>query len=331
MADPLDLVLEELQNEPLPTSTRDRTAQESHEDDIEVTYADEDGQAAPSERQEREKPRETREIEPQEGIEELRARLQASDTARRQAEERANTAEQARAQATGATQDANVQFLTTALEGVKQTLGVLQVNLAEAYATQDFNQAAQIQTEISRTTQRETLIENGLEQLKSAPREQPRAPPPPVDEVEAVAGRLTPNAAAWIRAHPNYVTDPRLNQRLMSAHHAAMADGLPADSPEYIAYVERTLGVAGQSSPRPGFIEERTPVAETRHAAPPAAPVSRGANGSANPTRVTLTREQQEVAHNNFPEEMKADPSGRKAEQAYARNMLILRREGRMH
>ncbi|HEY1879549.1 MAG TPA: hypothetical protein VGG68_06430, partial [Caulobacteraceae bacterium] len=279
MADPIDLALDELENEPLPTSTRDRTAQESHEDDIEVTYADEDGQAATSEPQEREKPPENREIEPQEGIEELRARLQASDSARRQAEERANQAEHARAQATGATQDANVQFLTTALEGVKQTLGVLQANLAEAYATQDFNQAAQIQTEISRTTQRETLIENGLEQLKTAPREQPRAPPPPEDQVEAIAGRLTPNAAAWVRAHPNYITDTRLNERLVSAHHVAIAAGLVADSPDYITHVERTLGLAGQSSPRPGFTEERNSVPETRRTAPSAAPVSRGANG----------------------------------------------------
>ena len=36
------------------------------------------------------------------------------------------------------------------------------------------------------------------------------------------------------------------------------------------------------------------------------------------------------MARETFPDEMLEDPTGRKAEQAYARNMLILQREGRM-
>jgi len=319
--DSIDLALEELENEPLPTQTRDRSRQE---DEIQVDYAEDGDESAPAGRETDGNAPETREIEPQEGIDELRARLQASDAARRQAEDRANTAEQARAQATGATQDANVQMLSTALDSVRQQLGALEANLAEAYSVQDFATAAKIQTELAKTAQRESIIENGLEQLKAAPREQPRAPPAPLDEVEAVARTLTPNAAAWVRAHPTYVTDQRLNNKLVAAHWNAMGDGLVADSPEYIAYVEDKLGISRSAT-------ERTPVPETRRAAPPAAPPSRGANGGANPARVTLTREQRESAHENFPDEMAQDPTGRKAEQAYARNMLILRREGRMN
>jgi hypothetical protein len=330
MADPTDsveLALADLENEPLPTHTREH---KPPEDDIEVAYAEDHGddrQEAPPAAQ---KPEE-REIPAEEGIAELRARLQSSEAARRQSEERANQAEQARVEAYGAKQDSDVQFLATALDGVKQSMGVLEANLAEAYAVQDFAQAAKIQTEIARAAQRESAIETGLEQLKTMPREQPRLAPRENDQVEQVASQLTPNAAAWIRAHPDYITDPNKNQRLMSAHYAAMADGLPADSPDYIRYVEdRVLQRApARREPEPQF-ERREPVADTRRSAPPAAPVSRGNGGANSSTRVTLSREERETAHENFPDEMQADPTGRKAEQAYARNMLILQREGRL-
>ena len=331
MADPTDgveLALEELEHEPLPTHTREHKP--PPEDEVEIDYA-EDGQPRQQEpppvSQKSDSP--PQEIPADEGIAALRARLEGESTARRQAEERAALAEQARAQAFGATQEANVQFLEQALGGVKQSMAVLEANLAEAYAVQDFAQAAKIQTEIARSAQRESAIETGLEQLKAMPKEQPRAAPPPqdADPVEQIARQLTPNAAAWIRSHPDYVTDQRKNARLMSAHYAAMDEGLQADSLDYIRFVEdRVLGVR-QPPPQP---ERREPVAETtRRSAPPPAPVSRG-NGASTPTRVTLTAEQRQTAHDNFPDEMREDPTGRKAEQAYARNMLILQREGRM-
>ena len=325
--DSVELALADLANEPLPTHTRDHPPPE---DDVQVDYADGDDEHPENRAETPEKPGtepENREIPAQEGIDELRARLQASDTARRQAEERANQAEQARVAAAGQTQDANVQFLTTALDGVRQNMAVLEANLAEAYAVQDFAQMAKINTEIAKAAQRESLIENGLEQAKTAPREQPRRfESAENDQVEAVAQQLTPNAAAWVRAHPEYIRDPAKNADLMSAHYAAMAKGLQGDSPEYIRFVEgRVLGERDQT------IERRETVAETRRSAPPAAPVSRGNGSASNPTRVTLTREQRETAHDNFPDEMREDPTGRKAEQAYARNMLILQREKRMN
>ena len=336
MADPTDgveLALEELEHEPLPTHTREHAP--PPEDEIEVDYA-EDGQPRQQEEprpsQKSDSPTPEREVPAAEGIAELRARLAGEETARRQAEERAAQAERDRAQAFGATQDANVQFLTTALDGVKQSMSVLEANLAEAYAVQDFAQAAKIQTEIARTAQRESAIETGLEQLKTMPREQPRQAPPPAaaDPVEQVARQLTPNAAAWVRAHPEFVRDPQKNQRLMSAHYAAMADGLTADSPDYIAYVESK--VLGDGAQPPRTVERREPVAEApRRSAPPPAPVSRGNGSGGSPTRVTLTQEQRQTAHENFPDEMREDPTGRKAEQAYARNMLLLQREGRLH
>jgi len=321
--DNVDLALEELENEPLPTKTRDRTAENAAEDDIEVEYGDEiapqSDKSVPTERQ----PREKRPIDADEGIESLRARLQASDIARRQAEERANLAENARAQAGGAVQDANVSFLTSALDGLRQNIEVMQANLTQAYAEQDFAAAARMQTEIARAAQRESQIEAGLEALKTQPRPQPQAPQQ-VDQVEAVARQLTPNAAAWIRSHPDYITDPSKNANLMSAHYAAMGRGLAGDSPEYIRFVEGHLGL--EEAPR----GERREMAQDRPRAPPAAPVGRANGGVNNPNVVRLTPDEREMARENFPDEMVKDPSGKLAEKAYARNKLLLVREGRM-
>ena len=138
--DSVELALADLENEPLPTHTRDHPP--PAEDEVQIDYADDAAVPPASQKSDDRSP--DREIPAQEGIDELRARLQASDSARQQAEERASQAERARAEATGATQDANVQFLTTALEGTKQSMGVLEANLAEAYAVQDFAQAAKI-------------------------------------------------------------------------------------------------------------------------------------------------------------------------------------------
>lgn len=328
--DPIDLALSELENEPLPTHTRDHPAPE---EEIQVDYEGDEPENRPETTENRAPEVEKREIDADEGIETLRARLQQSDAARRQAEERANAAERARAEAAGSTQDANVSFLTSALDSVRQGLGILQANLSEAYAVQDFAQVAQIQVEISRHAQRESQIEAGLEQLKAMPREQPRQmpqTPSPEQQVEAVAQQLTPNAAAWVRQHPDYITDPQKNARLMSAHYDAMARGMVGDSPEYIRYVEQHVGLGASTNGRDPQVERRDPVPENRRTAPPAAPVSRAGGSQSNPQRVTLTREEREMARETFPDELAQDPTGRKSEQAYARNKLILQREGRM-
>jgi hypothetical protein len=327
----VELALDELENEPLPTHTREHVAAPA--DEVEIDYA-EDGleprqEIAPDHVEREQTP--PREVPPAEGVAELQRRLEGEQIARRQAEERAAFAEQARAQAAGSVQEVQQQFLQGALDSARQTLAVLKANLAEAYSVQDFNQVAEINMEIAKVTLREQQIDVGLEEMKTRPppRPQPAPQPQPLNEVEYAVSQMgdNPNSIAWVRAHPEFITDKQKNASLMSAHYAAQAAGIPGDTAEYIRFVEDR--VLGREQPR--SVERREPVAEQpRRSAPPPAPVSRGSNGASNPTRVVLTREQRQTAHDNFPDEMREDPTGRKAEQAYAKNMLILQREGRM-
>lgn len=69
-------------------------------------------------------------------------------------------------------------------------------------------------------------------------REQPQQRRAPADPVEAVAAGMSPKSAAWIRAHPECITDPKLNDRMMAAHHQAKAEGITLDSDEYFERIE---------------------------------------------------------------------------------------------
>jgi len=60
----------------------------------------------------------------------------------------------------------------------------------------------------------------------------------PADPVEAVAASLSPTSAAWIRAHPECVTDPKMNARMLAAHNLALADDIKPDTPEYFERIE---------------------------------------------------------------------------------------------
>ena len=61
-------------------------------------------------------------------------------------------------------------------------------------------------------------LENGKQSLKETPRSAPR----PLDPVEAFATQLSPRSAAWVRAHPEYATNPKLTQKMIAAHNMAL-------------------------------------------------------------------------------------------------------------
>lgn len=270
------------------------------EDDVEVVEA---------------KPEAKQEVTPEQGVEVLKAQLenekaarQAEANARLQAEREAHTAR-------GQVQDTNVQLVTNAISQVDQATEMLQGQYAEALSAQDYASAAKIQTELATNAARKLQLENGLEAMKA----QKVAPPPQrSDPVEALAAQLSPQSAQWVRQHPEYATDQRLFQRMLAAHNLAVTDGIAPDTDDYFRSIEGTLGMTQrqqqQAQPQPA-------PQPARRAAPAAAPVGRGANGSSqNPNRVTLSREEVEMA-----EMMGMTP------EEYGRNKLALKREGKLN
>ncbi|SRR5581483_5114338 len=296
-------------------------------EDLEITLEDADAasgapadEKAPVEKraeQAVEKP-ETRTVEPDEAISVLKGQLAAAQADGERERNARIAAEQAATRARGDVQDANVQFLTGAVERVKQHQEVLKAQYAQAMADQDYAAAAEAQTQMAEAAANKVALERGLEQLKAQPK------PQAADPVETLARQLSPQSAAWVRSHPQYATDSRLNQRLIAAHNLAVTDNLAVDTPEYFAHVEKTLGLGHSDAPAPKLQDDAAMSDAARPVqdrAPAAAPVSRGASGNGSaPRTVRLTKDEVEIA-----EMMGLTPA------EYAKNKLELQKAGRMN
>ena len=254
------------------------------------------------------------EITPEDGIKELKLSLERERQARIEAERRA---QQQAAQAhlmTREVEDNQRQMLNSALDMVNNERQMLRAQYADAMAQGNYAMVAEITDRMSDLAAKANVIEQGREAMQNQ-QKQPAAQQPTYqgDPVDAFASQLTPRSAAWVREHPEFVRDAKLNRKMIAAHELAVADGIDPDTDEYFDYVEKTLGVNRQ-------VEEEAP--RQRRAAPPTAPVSRSAmdNSGNRPNVIRLTPEQREIAEMNgmTPEE-------------YARNLRDLKREGRLN
>jgi hypothetical protein len=103
----------------------------------------------------------------------------------------------------------------------------------------------------------------------------------PVDQwLAANQGQYSPDEVAWIREHPDYVTDPAFNRAILEAHNEALADGYQRGSPAYFARMNRRAaehggGGAGRGDP-PMLVGDSLDIA-------------RSAYGAAHPDRQTAS------------------------------------------
>lgn len=261
-------------------------------------------------------------LEPEEGLETLRAQLESERTARQAAETRANDQARQVAEAQGNVQDTNLQLVTNAIATVKQSTDMLKGRYAEAMAAQDYTLVADLQAEMSGNAAKLFALEDGLQRMKAMPKPQPVQQI--VDPVEAFASNLVregnANSAAWIRKHPEFITDQRQLNRMTAAANLALANGLQNDSPAFIEAVEKTLGLRNTEPTTEVALSEADAPAGGRRVAPPAAPVSRNGTGNGSaPRTVRLT-----------PAELEAAEDSGLTPEEYARQKVRIERE-RVH
>lgn len=265
------------------------------------------------------------EITPDVGIEALKIQLEQERMARAEAEGRARAASENAARAGAEVQDSNLQLIISAIDSVNRTNYMLKRDYANAMAAGNFDQAAEIQSQMSINGAKMLQLENGkaaLEQRIANP--PPRQAEVPQDPVEAIASQLSPRSASWVRAHPECVRDKRLYMKMVGAHNIAIADGFTADTDEYFAEIERQMGYRKpQTTVQRDESEEPTSMAAkpmARKPQPPAAPSSRTAsNGGAGRNTVTLSAAEREMASimGMTPED-------------YAKNKVALKKEGKL-
>ena len=260
-----------------------------------------------------------RTIEPEEGINDLKMKLEQERSGRIEAERQARRATEVAVEAKNEVQDTNLHLVKNAIDTVKRNNDILKYNYSEAMAVGDYTKAAEIQEGMSMNTSKLMELERGRSHMESAPKYEVPQQQRPSDPVEALASQLSPRSADWVRRNPQCVTDPRMYQKMVAAHNLAMADGYQADSDDYFGFVEDTLRISkrvdiGDDDPMSASAKV------TQRRSPPAAPVSRSGTGTGSrPNVVRLTKAEAETAKDLGM-----------TEQDYARNKLLLQKEGRL-
>lgn len=212
-------------------------------------------------------------------------------------------------------QDAQTGQYDAAIEMANTQKSIAKREYAQALANGDYDAAAEAQDRMATLASQLGRLEEGRELLEARKAEPvPQTPPDlsgdPVELVIRANPGLPSDEAAWIRAHPDAVTDASKFQRLGSVAGFA-ATKFARGSKEYYSFIEDELGY---SKP-----EEKAPVKETKTPKPSyAAPVSReggggGLNATARGSKIRLTPAQVEAAN----------ISGQTPEQ-YAKNLVRL-------
>src|ERR1700677_146794 len=258
----------------------------------------------------------------EEGIKKLKKQLADEQAARVAAEQRARDAESGEVKAKTDVQATQLDLVKGAIATVTQSLDVLEGKYAEAAAAGDWAAAAKVQREIGTNSARLLQLENGKTQLEKAPKPVMREPSDPVEQFTA---NMTPRSAAWVRAHPDYVRDARLNRKMIRAHEDAIDEGIKPDTDEYFDAIERRLELKQAPPDDAGDTEvalsDAARPTSQRSPAPAAAPVSRSGNGGGSrPNVVRLSAEQREIAKLNGM-----------TDEEYARQVVALKAEGRMN
>lgn len=257
------------------------------------------------------------ENEEPEFVKDLKAQLAAEKAARAAAEQRLHQAAREVHHARSEVDDTNLQLVVSAIDTVNRDIDLLKQAHTFAMQNGDFARATEIQSEMSANAAKLLQLENGRQAMESAPRK-PEPVAPPADPVEAFASQLSRRSADWVRQHPEFVTDPRMNAKMIAAHNLAVADGIPTDTDEYFEAIEQTLKVAPKAAKTETDDQYAAKVVRRRDAAPAAAPSNRG-NQSASTNVVRLSAAQREMA----------EMMGMKPEE-YAKNLVALKKEGKM-
>lgn len=260
---------------------------------------------------------EPEEEEEPEYVTNLKRQLEAERAGRAAAEQKLHQAAREVHHARNEVDETNLQLVVNAIDTVNRDIELLSQAHTLAMQSGDFNRATQIQREMSSNEAKLLQLENGRKAMEEAPR-QPEPQMPPADPVEAFASQLSRRSADWVRQHPEFVTDQRLNAKMIAAHNLAVADGIPTDTDEYFEAIEQTLKVTRKAAQTETDDQHAAKVVRRRDAAPAAAPSNRG-NQSASSNVVRLSSAQREMA----------EMMGMKPEE-YAKNLVALKKEGKI-
>lgn len=226
--------------------------------------------------------------------------------------------------------------VTSGIQAAEAEASAAEKEFIAAAEAGDFAAQARAQRKISAAESRKQRLEEAQGDLKDqaaakpVPRQETRQHPrqDQQDPVETVASTMAPRAAAWIRSHPDYVTDRSKNSKMLATHYAALAEGLEEGGNDYFARLDAMASGITKVDPKPDTkvnIRPSAPVA-------PAGNSSGGMNGGG--MTVTLTKREAESATDGSVVWNYDDPKGKFKKndpvgiQEFARRKAIMKQQG---
>ncbi len=245
------------------------------------------------------------------------ARAQAEQVARQHAQDAAKARQEA-TQARTETVESNINSVENAMHAAQTAADAAEGEYAAAMEQGNWKDAAKAQRKIADAAARIARLEEGKANLEEARQAQPareqarqqQQPAQETDPVERALAGVTPRTADWLRKHPEFVTDQKMNQKANAAHSMAQSEGYVPDSDAYFDFCERFLGL---KEDEPAVRDTPAPQARTRTAMP-SAPVSRNATAGSNGvsgSQVTLTKGEAERAVDGTIVYNWTDPAGK--------------------
>lgn len=220
----------------------------------------------------------------------------------------------------GDREEAQYNSVLTAIAAEQGAVARAKADFANAMVAQDFAAAAEAQAAMASAAARLDRLEDGKvafeskrETAKTEKAETRREPARP--DFEQQIATLPDNARAWLRKHPEFITDTAKNNEIGSAHNYLInRRKVEPFSDAYFDALDEEFGFKTAAA------APAEPVQPQRRSLPMSAPVSRQApspSGQRQNNSMTLTAEERAIARNSFTA---TDMSNAQKEFLYAKN-----------
>jgi len=250
----------------------------------------------------------------------VESQRQAAEWQRQLAESRRE-----RDQERGDREEAQYNSMLTAIAAEQTAMDKAESDYASAAANGDWAAAARAQRIIGVSGSRLDRLEEGKRAFESRRDERPApSAPAPAERpsLDDMIRGLPAQAQAWLRVHPEFMTDAGRNAKIQSAHsYITNNRGIPAWTPAYFDALDEEFGFKKNEPSASGTESSQS---TSRRSMPVTAPVSRdvpSASGTRQRTPMHLNEEEREVARNS----MSWLPPAQ-AEYEYAKNKAKLQR-----
>jgi hypothetical protein len=179
-------------------------------------------------------------------IAEVRRKLDESEAKNRQLEGERNAALQRASQVeTGAIGD-RLAMVQSALDTIDANVATLQAQMADAMAAGDFARHSELNVALAKQLAAQPDLLRGKAALEHQAKNPVATRAVELDDsqkIELYTKTMEPRAKAWIQAHPQYVLDQKLNDRLLARHYSAKDAGHKEGTDGYFRFIEDGLNL----------------------------------------------------------------------------------------